>query len=179
MPSYSRPRLKKRARNSVAREPTEAELNALIESQLATMPVENCDDKPCRKFIRKCSKGTGYQLRPYLPFVGGKKWVQVNCGWYPTEKQAVAARTALVKELAKIPGEDTPLKLWQAMQPLIEQGIIPSRVLPLWVFRVKRKGQVRFGAKCRVKKVRLESKTFLTPERAFAHLQTILARIMR
>ena len=87
----------------------------------------------CSEFIRKV-KGDMFQLRPWIEAASGGS---MNCGLYKSEWEAERVRERLKRECQRVPGRGkTALSLWAAMKPLIEEGVMPSHLLPKYVIAV-------------------------------------------
>ena len=148
-----------------------------IESVEPSRPLLRHRECVCDDSIRKV-KGEGYQLRFWIGPKNGERWYSINGGCYPNEERAIAARKAVRKGLVRVVGPLTPLAYWLVMRPLVAQGVLPSRLLPMWVFRRRNGRSEKFEAKVKIRGVTIVTKLYATPEKAHETMVELLAEIL-
>lgn len=83
------------------------------------------------QYVRKVG-GRKYQARLW---VGGRlDGHSVNLGLYDTDAEAYRAVRRVLSRLCA-PGTPSPLDIWAAMKPLIEEGVLPAHLLPKYAHR--------------------------------------------
>lgn len=83
------------------------------------------------QYVRKVG-GRKYQARLW---VGGRlDGHSVNLGLYDTDAEAYRAVRRVLSRL-RAPGTPSPLDIWAAMKPLIEEGVLPAHLLPKYAHR--------------------------------------------